>query len=248
MVPEVKGCSPSMQRMSVDLPAPLGPMTVTISPALTSRLTRSRIVRPPITSVASLALSNAPWAFSMSVALRAGAAFARHFDDRSPRVKILGFRCLAQFREDVGRVELGYRTAGFADEKGRGLALVGVGTGNVGVPAFDLVDKSMGEQEIEPPVDGDRRGPRPMLGHPLDDVIGPHRRMAPRHAGENIAALARQLRAPPRTGPLGPRNQIGGAMGMVVVRLGEGHNVIILHVWTNCQSSFNLLPERRRIP
>jgi hypothetical protein len=48
-----------------------------------------------------------------------------------------------------------------------------------------------------------------------------------RHAGENIAPLPGELAAAPLAGALGPRNEIGRAVGMVVVGVKKCHTVII---------------------
>ncbi len=104
---------------------------------------------------------------------------------------------------------------------------MGMGTGDKSIAAFNLVDKAVGEKKIQGAVNRDRCRARAMLGHALDNVIGANGGMALGHGTEDFAALAGQLAAAPLAGTLGPGNQIGSAMGMVVVGVKEGHIVII---------------------
>lgn len=66
-----------------------------------------------------------------------------------------------------------------------------------------------------------------MLSHALDNVIGTNSRVALGHGRQDFTALAGQFAAAPLAGALGPGNQIGGATGMVMVGVKEGHVVII---------------------
>ena len=104
---------------------------------------------------------------------------------------------------------------------------MGMGTGHKGIAAFDLVDEAMGEKKIQSPVNRDRRRARAMLGHALDYVVGADGGMALGHGTQDFAALAGQFAASPLAGALGPGNQVGGAMGMVMVGVKKGHIVII---------------------
>ncbi len=104
---------------------------------------------------------------------------------------------------------------------------MGMGTCNKGIAAFNLVDKAVGEEKIQCPVNRDGRWPVPVHRHALDNIIGTHGRMALRHARQDIAALPGKLAAAPLAGALGPCNQIGRAMGVVMVGIKECHDVII---------------------
>jgi quercetin dioxygenase-like cupin family protein len=58
--------------------------------------------------------------------------------------------------------------------------------------------------------------------------------MALRHTGKNFAALASKFAATTFAGTFGPRDQIGGAMGVIVVRFRERHecyNITYLRKW-----------------
>ena len=102
-----------------------------------------------------------------------------------------------------------------------------MGTGDESITAFNLVDKAVGEEKIQGAVDRDGCGARAMLGHALDNVIGTNGGMALGHGAQNFPALARQFAAAPFAGAFGPGDQVGGAMGMVMVGVKKGHTVII---------------------
>ena len=104
---------------------------------------------------------------------------------------------------------------------------MGMGTGDECIAAFDLVDKAVGEEKIQGAVDCDGRRARAMLGHALDNVIGTNGGVALGHGAQDFTALAGQFAAAPLAGALGPGTQVGGAMGMVMVGVKEGHIVII---------------------
>lgn len=106
---------------------------------------------------------------------------------------------------------------------------MGMGTGDKGIAAFNLVDKAVGQEKIQGAVNRDRCGARALLGHALDNVIGANGGMALGHGAQDFTALAGQFATAPLAGALGPGNQIGSAMGMVMVMVGvkEGHIVII---------------------
>lgn len=125
------------------------------------------------------------------------------------------------------RIEFRDGTAGFANQKCSGLALMGVGASHECIAAFNLVDKAVGEEKVQGPVNRDGCGPRAMLSHALDNVIGADGGMALGHRCQNITPLAGQFAAAPRAGAFGPGDQVGGAMGMVVVGVKKGHTVII---------------------
>jgi hypothetical protein len=141
---------------------------------------------------------------------------------RRRRVPTTRQRC-----DGLRRVKLGNEAAAFAHQHGGGLAVMRVGAGDEGVAALDLVDEAMSLEEIQRAVDGDGGRAGPAAGHPLDDVIGAHRRMTLGHAVQHVAALAGQARAAPLAGALGARQEFGRTMGMIVLGGGEAHFVII---------------------
>ncbi len=104
---------------------------------------------------------------------------------------------------------------------------MGMGTGHKGISAFNLMDQSVGQEKIKGAVNRDGRRARAMLGHALDNVIGANGGVALGHGAQNFAALAGQFAAAPLAGALGPGDQIGRAMGVVMVGVKKGHTVII---------------------
>jgi hypothetical protein len=66
-----------------------------------------------------------------------------------------------------------------------------------------------------------------VLGHALDNVIGADGRVALGHGTQDFTALAGQFAPAPLASSLGPGDQVGGAMGMVMVGVKKGHIVII---------------------
>lgn len=125
------------------------------------------------------------------------------------------------------RIEFRHGAAGLANQQCRGLALMGMGTGHKGIAAFDLVDEAVGEEEIKSAVNRDGCRAAAMLGHALDNVVGANGGVTLRDGAQNFTALAGQFAAAPLAGALGPGDQIGGAVGVVMVGVKEGHTVII---------------------
>ena len=154
-------------------------------------------------------------------------AFAGKLEHHAVRLETVPGGAPAQRRKSVGRVEFGDRAAIIAQQKRRRRALMGMGTGDIGIAALDLVDETMRHQEIERPIDGDRRRPRPVIGHPLDHLIGADRGMAPRHGGQHVAALLGQSCAAARAQFLGTRQEFIGAMGVIMFGRLERHYVIL---------------------
>ena len=102
-----------------------------------------------------------------------------------------------------------------------------MGTGDKGITAFDLVNKAVGQEKIQGAINRDGCRARAMLGHAFNNVIGPNGGVALGHGSQDITPLAGQFAAAPLAGALGPGNQVGGAMGMVMVGVKKGHAVII---------------------
>ncbi len=129
--------------------------------------------------------------------------------------------------KDFGRIKFCDNAAILADQQRRRLALMGMGAGNEGIAAFDLVHEAMGEQEVQRTVDCNRCRPIALQGHALNNVVGANGCVTLRHAGENIAALAGKLAAAPFTGALSPGDQVRGAVAVVMVGIQKSHDVIV---------------------
>ena len=104
---------------------------------------------------------------------------------------------------------------------------MGMGTGHKGVAAFNLMDEAVGQEKIQGTVNRDGSRARAMFGHALDNIIGANGGVALGHGSENIAPLSGQFAAAPLAGALGPGDQIGRAMAVVMVWVKKGHIVII---------------------
>lgn len=104
---------------------------------------------------------------------------------------------------------------------------MGMGTGHKSIAAFNLVDEAVGEEEIKSAVNRDGCRAGAVLGHTFNNVIGANGGMALCDGVENFTALAGQFAAAPFAGALGPGDQVGGAMGVIVVGVQEGHPVIL---------------------
>ena len=102
-----------------------------------------------------------------------------------------------------------------------------MGAGYKRIAAFNLVDETMSQQKIKGAVDRYGCRARPVLGHALDNVIGANGGVALRNRAQNLTALAGEFAAAPLAGSLGPGDQIGGAVGVVMVGIKKGHTVII---------------------
>jgi hypothetical protein len=178
-------------------------------------------------SVTSRALKSASFTFSMSGFSATGAAGSCHLYQRVCGHEILRPGFFIHAFEYFRGIQFGDNATGFANQQGRRLSFMGMGTGDKSIAAFNLVHETVGEQKIQSAVNCDGGWARPLLCHAFDNVIGTNSSMASRHAGKNVAALARQLAAAPLTGPFSPRDQVGGAVGVVVVGVEECHIVII---------------------
>jgi hypothetical protein len=141
--------------------------------------------------------------------------------------KILRFRLLANALKNLRRINFCDCATGLADQQGCGLAFMGMGASHEGIAAFNLVNQAVGEEKIKGAVDRDGRWARAMFRHAFDNVIGSNGGMALGHGAKNFTALAGQLAAAPLACTLGPCDQIGGAMAVVMVGVKEGHIVII---------------------
>ncbi len=102
-----------------------------------------------------------------------------------------------------------------------------MGTGHKSISAFNLMNQSVGEQKIKGAVNRDRCRAGAVLCHAFDNVIGADGGMALGHRTQDFTALAREFAAAPLAGALGPSDQVGSAMGVVMVGVKKGHTVII---------------------
>src|SRR5438094_3647377 len=136
------------------------------------------------------------------------AAPAGYLDDGTGWRETLRSGVSCQGGKVLRRIELRNRAAALADQKCCRHTVMCMGAGDIGIAAFDLVDEPMRQEEIERPVNGDRRRPGSVDGHPIDDLISACRRMALGNAGQYLAALRGQPRAAPAAHPLGPGDQL----------------------------------------
>src|SRR5712692_590995 len=83
--------------------------------------------------------------------------------------------------------------------------------------AFDAVGKTLGQEKIERAINRHRRDRLPRLFQPLDDLIGPERRMAFRQRLQDPAAQRGELDPVRVTGLLGARERLGDAALVVVI-------------------------------
>ena len=155
------------------------------------------------------------------------AAVARHFDHRMSRHKALRFCIARQARKAFRRIELRNRATAFADQQRCRHAIMRMRAGNIGIPALDLVHQAVGEEEIERPIDGDRRRPDSVARHPIDDFVSAGRRMALADAGKDVAALRRQPRPAPAAHSLGAGDKLIGTAAVIVVGIWKRHSVTI---------------------
>ena len=132
---------------------------------------------------------------------------------------------------------------GFTNEQHRTFVCMPVTARDIGIAAFDLVDKPVGLQKIQCPVDADGGRGRPLLArHPRDDLISSDGLMALRKMAQHIAPQNRQPRAAPGTHTLGPFQHRAGAGGMIMAGIRKGVFVHGIHYAGLCGISQRHLP------
>jgi beta-alanine degradation protein BauB len=85
------------------------------------------------------------------------------------------------------------------------------------------VHQPVRKQKIQGAIDRDGGWPRAPFRHAVNNVIGTDRRMALCHTGKNFTPLAGQFAAAFFASALRPGDQVGGAMGVIVLWAGESH-------------------------
>ena len=119
---------------------------------------------------------------------------------------------------ECGRWNFSDRAASLANQEcdDRRLVVI-VGAGKKRIAAFDAVDKTVFHQEVERAVDRNRRRTRHVLGEMLDNLVGSKRTMAREQRFQNLASDRREFLPAARTNPLGMRERILGASGVVMI-------------------------------
>ena len=119
----------------------------------------------------------------LSLADAAGTADAgdldhRMGDDEGGRRGAVGDRPF-----DRRRVQLGHAPTDAADQELGVVAGARLGADDVGVEAFDAMDEGVLQQEVQRPVDGDRRRRPAVTAEPAENFVGADGRMA---AGDDL--------------------------------------------------------------
>ncbi|CCE08624.1 hypothetical protein BRAS3843_2770106 [Bradyrhizobium sp. STM 3843] len=136
---------------------------------------------------------------------------------------------------DRGRWNFADRAAALADqERDQRGRIVILRAGEIGVAALDPVYQAVGYQELERPIDGDRRRAGCALGEFLDDLIGAERPMRGQERLEHLAAKRGEFLAALRAHALGMIKRIRGAAAVIMVGVGEcgsgnGHQAATYH-------------------
>lgn len=152
-------------------------------------------------------------------------------------VECLKHRAAGHFRDHA---------AGFANEQNSALILMPVTARDIGIAAFNLVNKTMGLQEIQRPVDADGSGRGGLFAlHPGNHFIGPDGLMALGEMAQHIAPERCQTRAATGANALGPFQHGAGAGGMIMAGIGKGVFVHGVHYAGLCGISQRHLPWAR---
>src|SRR5512132_173626 len=225
---------PNRTRSSVVLPAPFGPMTVTISPGATLMSTVSRIRCPRITTRKARPVTSAscPGADTsegvsggerLTIGPRAGETDTADLDDRfdhgKPHRPGAGRDCFFDDR----RVHLGDRSAAPADEELARVTAPGHDAGDVRVETFDAMHEVVPLQELQGAVNQDRRRRMPFAADVPEDVIGADRGVARGDDLEDATPLRRQANVALGAALLRPRHQHCQAVPMIVIGGWENH-------------------------
>jgi hypothetical protein len=151
------------------------------------------------------------------------AATASQFNDSAGRRKSVrgGFPVQRCKHRPAGHFS--HHAAAFTDEQNGPLIRMAMAAGHIGIAAFDLVDKPMGLQEIQRPIDADGSRCWPLFAfHPRHDFIGTDRLMALGEMPQHIAPQSRQPRATAGANTLSPFQHGAGTGGMVMAGIGKG--------------------------
>src|SRR5687768_13347063 len=216
MRPSSGRTSSSRTRTRLVLPAPFGPMSVTISPGCTARWMESRTVRPSsarLTPSAAISGASGP---CITACLAAVGATPGQLDDRPLDGKAGGLGAAADRPVDAPVVQLRRRAATGADQELSDMVAVGMRAADIGVEAGDAVHQPVRNEEIERAIDGRRRDAAALAAQPLEDGISPHGLMAAPDQLEHAAADLGEAGSAARAEPLGGFKRLRHAVGMVV--------------------------------
>src|SRR5262249_55799810 len=161
-------------------------------------------------------------AFGTGLRLADGApamcALAGNLDHLGARPKAGLAGSARQRRADRVRGRLADGTAALADQEHHHAAgAVVVAAGDEGVAALDAVREALLEQEVERPIDGDRRrAPTALVLEALDQLIGADRLMSAGQGLQDLSPDRRKLGAPLAAERIGPLQHRLGAMRMVM--------------------------------
>src|SRR5690606_2127286 len=112
----------------------------------------------------------------------------------------------------LGRRRLAGGAAFIAEQEERRLvAVVATITGDEGVARFDPVDEAVLDEEIQRPVDRDRRRAPAGPAEPVDDVIGGGRDVALEQSRQNLTPLVGESEAAAGADRLGVAERLGRA-------------------------------------
>src|SRR5581483_11921856 len=204
--------SPRSTRTSVVLPAPLGPITVTISPAERSMSTPCRTARPARASHSPRALTRASASWAEEVAAgcawwcpaasmrrlrlvaRAAGTQSPHLDHRGVRGELSGACRLVDGGEGASTVDLRHASARLAGEHETAHLVAGL-AGEVGIAALEAVHHAGRNQCLDGPIDRDRRQALAARGEPVEDLVGADRLVRCSNLAEHGLAQRRELQA-----------------------------------------------------
>ncbi len=133
--------------------------------------------------------------------------------------------------------------ASFTNEQHRALIGMPMIARDIGIAAFNLVNKPMRLQEIQRSVDADGRRGQPLLAlHPCHNFIGPDGLMALGQMAQHIAPQRGKPRATAGANALGPFQHGARAGGMVMAGIRKGMFVHGMHYAELCGISQRHLP------
>lgn len=149
-------------------------------------------------------------------------AGAGNLDHGEPRRESISTRRLIQLRGNGRRGNFADLPAAVADQKGDGgCIVVTMGAGDEGIPAFDAMNKTIVDEEIEHAIDGDRRGSGAVARQQLDDFIGAESTVLLQHCLQHVTALRGEFLAPGAAHRFGVVQRIRGAKTVIVVGMRE---------------------------
>ena len=152
-------------------------------------------------------------------------ATARDFNNLRAWREILRARQFCHVMRERVRCALGHLAAGVANQEGNGLVCVmAVPAGEERVAAFDAMNEAVLHEEIQRPIDRDRRGPATgLIGQQVDQLVSADR---PVRAGERV-----QHTLPSRRHAAGFGRMVVRAMRRIRHGSNIGAGVVDAKVW-----------------